>query len=131
MRIRTKRLDSQAAQFIDFDHPAMVILREIDGTHIVSGAYVKFAPTVRASERAAIDAKAIRERLLAAGAVAVVVAPVIVPDSIKGRQQPDKPAVLDSEMYLREWFALVRGLPQDVVELAMPEALASVREAGL
>ena len=134
MRTRVKRAPQAFVRFIDVEQPGMVISRTFEdmGEHEdVQGAYVKVQPTIRSSERMAVDDKAIRERLLAAGAAAVVVAPIVVPD---GKQAAMRPAggakALSSEQHLRKWFEGVTAA-RKVVERAVSEALASVSEAGL
>lgn len=154
MRLRTKPSPSVPSEprpasgvpwFINFDQPGMVVVRQslgaesvlerdfLEAAGDVTGAYVKIAPTVRSSERWLVNSKAIRERILSAGAVAVVFAPVVVPDSISGQHRADQPPPMakSPEAHLREWFDGVKGQSLSIVVEAMAEALASAGDAGL
>lgn len=142
MKVRTKReltVPTRKAshavgvvQFLDVAQPGMLILRG-DEVGDVAGAYVKVAPTIRTSERASVDQKAVKERLLAAGAVAVVVAPVVVPDAPEARTEAleaDNEA-RSPEWYLRDWFGGAKAAEPEVIEAALVQAVATVGEAGL
>ena len=149
MKTRTKRVlkredvtvpNSKAAnavgvvQFIDVRQAGMVVLRENDGEPLdVEGAYVKVAPTVRTSERFTVDQKLVRERLLGAGAVAVVVAPVVVPDAPEARTEAlgASDEARSPEWHLRDWFAGAKAADPEVIEEALGEALATVGAVGL
>jgi hypothetical protein len=138
-RIQTAAPSAGEFTFVDCEQPGMVLSARRDTAHggidldDAKGAYVKVAPTVRSSERSGIDTKAIRERLLAAGALAVVVAPIVVPDSMSDLSSPssEPPRVLSPEQHLREWFAAVKGASSEQVRAALEQALVSVSEAGL
>lgn len=94
------------------------------------GAFVKVMPTVRASQRASVDSKAIRETFTNAGAYAVVVSPVIVPDGVPEKASQAPSVVATAESQLRVWFAGVKA-EKGVIEAALQEALKTVGEAGL
>jgi len=97
----------------------------------VKGAFVKVQPTVRSSERWSIDRKAVKERLLAAGARAVVVTPVVVPDSTEDVRDPARPPVaLSPEMHLAEWFGSVKA-EETLKSRAFDEAVNTLGAAGL
>lgn len=117
-------------RFIDVEQPGMVVVRVVDGAGSVSGAYVKVAPTLRASERTFLDTKAVRQSLLDAGAVAVIVAPVVLPDGVENREQLPPAVIRTPEEHLRSWFDGVKA-EKGMVEMALNEALQSVRAAGL
>lgn len=135
MKTRTKRVLSRPSepnvQFLDVRQAGMVVIRG-DEVGDVQGAYVKVAPTIRTSERATVDQKGVRERLLAAGAVAVVVVPVVVPDAVEprtealGAQEGRSP-----ERHLRDWFAGAKAAGPEIIEEALGEALATVAWVGL
>lgn len=138
-KLRRKRSDTREVTrdgfrltSVDVPQPRMIVVRDMSqlttlGT--VKGAYIKIAPQIRVSERSQFDSKAVREELLAAGAVAVVVAPTVVPD--ERRQTSDKPQpIMTPETLIREWFEGVK-LPAAVKKAAIEEALTSVRDAGL
>jgi hypothetical protein len=135
-KVRTKRAElTPGVTFIDIDQSGMVIMRGADHTAVeVKGAFVKFQPTIRSSERASVDSKAVRDSLLAAGAAAVVVAPVVVPDSTEDVRNPARPipgvSGRSAEQHLEEWLASVKA-PDDVKLDALYEANASIDEAGL
>lgn len=121
---------------LDFAQTGMIILDSLDHEErslnladTIGGAYVKVQPTVRASERGTIDKKAIRERLLARGACAVVVDPIVIPD-VRLQSPEKKRGIVTSEAHLREWFANAAGA-RKVVDKALKEALMTVTEAGL
>lgn len=120
-------------QFLDVRQAGMVVLRENDGEPLdVEGAYVKVAPTVRSSERFTLDQKLVRERLLSAGAVAVVVAPVVVPDVTEARTEAlGAQETRSPERHLRDWFAGAKAAEPEVIEEALGEALATVGAVGL
>jgi hypothetical protein len=120
-----------SVHFLDVPQAGMVVLRENDGERLdVEGAYVKVSPTVRTSERFTIDQKLVRTRLLDAGAVAVIVAPVVLPDGVENREQLPPAVIRTPEEHLRSWFAGVKA-EKGMVEMALNEALQSVRAAGL
>lgn len=135
MRTRTKQPPTIVSRLISIPDSAMVIVRDLEkelGGDQLNGAYVKVQPTLRASERASFDIKAIRTRLLAAGAVAVVSAPVVLPDARDGVLEADKAPTqhVTPEQHLRAWFETASA-SRKVVDKALKEALDSVHGAGL
>jgi hypothetical protein len=134
IRVKKPTTLTTTVEFIDVVQSGMVITHSFDDEpEVVSGAFVKVQPTIRASERSGVDSKAVRERLMAAGAAAVVVAPIVVPDSTKDLLDPARPlpVILSAEQHVRDWLEGVRGASILVLERALREALASVAEAGL
>lgn len=119
-------------EFVDVAQPGMRILKGIDEGvgKSVTGCYVKYAPIVKSSERASLDTKHVRERLLAAGATAVVVVPVVVPDSTVDMKRLE-PRRVSAEVHLREWFAGVKAVSPKLLESAVAEAVTTIGEAGL
>lgn len=96
----------------------------------LKGAFVKYAPTIPASERASLDTSAVRKEFLTAGAAACVVVPVVVSDSTAGQKRQVANAKVTAEQQLREWFETVKG-SQKMVERALEQAMQSAAEAGL
>lgn len=96
----------------------------------LSGVYVKLMPTIRASQRQSVDTKAIRDKYTQAGAIAVVIAPVVVPDGVQDNEPEKLKHVSTPEMYLRAWFAGVKA-PKGTIEEAIQEAMKTIDEAGL
>lgn len=151
MKLRTKKQNAEpvaasivgpairgrrhGVEFVDVPQPGMVITNgSVCGSvELLAGAYVKVSPTLRSSERAGYDSQAVRERLLAAGAVAVVVVPVVVPDSVEDVRRAAAPTVAPKlpEQHLRDWFDGVKGVDPTLVSRAMDEAAATVCEVGL
>lgn len=125
---------ARTIEFIDVAQAGMrVFSRGIDDEGIgkaVSGCYVKYAPIVKSSERSSLDTKLVRERLLAAGATAVVVVPVVVPDSTADMKR-HAPRRVSAEVHLREWFEGVKAVSPKLLESAIAEAVTTIGEAGL
>lgn len=120
-------------RFINVPQPGMVVARDFQVGN-VTGAYVKVAPTIRSSERTSgFDQKAVRAQLLAAGALAVVVAPNLVPDAVEARTEAERPVdeARSPESHLRQWFEGVKGAEPEIVEEAFEQAMATVGDAGL
>lgn len=119
-------------EFVDVAQPGMRILKGLDlGAESFAGCYVKVAPVVKSSERASLDTKLVRQQLLAAGATAVVVVPVVVPDSTADMKQPKPMRRVSSEVHLKEWFDGVKAVAPKVLAEAFAEALTTIGEAGL
>jgi hypothetical protein len=127
----TAQKKSGKVQFVEWDHAAMQVVQGFNDVleEQFQGAYVKYAPTIRASERAAVDARGVREKLMAAGAVAVVIAPIVVPDvPVAPLETQWKPT--SAEDHVRQWFGDVKA-PKQLIAEAVAEALATIGEAGL
>lgn len=125
------------AVFVDCPQSPMQVMREvgdIDQAELnageLKGAFIKVCPTVRASERQSIDARAIVQRLRNAGAAAVVVAPIVVPDGVVAAKNSPKPIVQKPDAHLRAWLDGVKTT-KTIKDRALEEALTSVQEAGL
>ena len=132
---QTLTVDKPDVRMVPVFHAHMKVLRSEAETKAalkegLGGAFVKYMPTIRASERASVDTKALRDKFVAAGAVAVVIAPTIVPDRApeKASQEPRKTATAES--HLKTWFDGVKAA-KGVAEAALEEALKTVGEAGL
>lgn len=98
--------------------------------HDVRGSFIKIIPTVKASNRDSVDRKSIRSGLLEAGATAVLVDPVFVPDSIARSQTGTRSVSIRPEQYLKTWFQ-DNKVQSKLAEAALEEAMRSVGEAGL
>jgi hypothetical protein len=123
------------AVFVECPQSPMRVMRDVSELENLEGelkgAFVKVAPTVRASQRSSIDARAIVKTLTDAGAAAVVVAPIIVPDvAVKDVPKDRKAAVQKPEVHLRAWLDAVKAT-KAIKDSALQEALTSVQEAGL
>ena len=76
----------------------------LDGVDVF-GCYVKFAPRLRRSERSTLDAATIVEDLKAFGAVAAVVAPVVIPDEVTAPvEAPSADQSVDARAEVSAWF---------------------------
>lgn len=131
MRTRTRVRAVTAITYVDVRQSGMLVVTtteqqaELLKSEQVRGAFVKFAPTLRASERASLDVKATRRAFLDAGASAVVIAPVVISDSTLNQKiSLGEVPVVTPEMHLREWFESVKE-QRNVIERAVAEALES------
>lgn len=127
--------DKPQVRMINVFHARMAVIKSLVEEKLalkegVGGAYIKYMPTVRASERANVDTKAIRQRFIDAGAIAVVVAPVIVPDGTPEKAAQSPRAVVSAEQHLKAWFVGVKA-DKRIIEQALQDALITVGEAGL
>jgi hypothetical protein len=141
MKLRSKPVrglpgtTSSRVSFVQVEQAGMFVARDVEqNTKLLSdkrvkGSFVKFAPTVPASERASIDSSEVRQKFIAAGAAACVVTPIIIPDSSSG-QKREGPNKLSAEQQLRLWFESVKGSAK-LLEQALEEAMKSVGDAGL
>lgn len=123
------------AVFVPCPQAPMQVMREVSDVENLNGelkgAFIKYAPTVRASARKNIDARAIVRSLVDAGAAAVVVAPVVVPDGpVPDAANAPTVIVQKPVAHLRAWLDGVKAT-KAVKERALEEALTSVQEAGL
>lgn len=132
MRVRKRRAALIETRFIEIPDAALILVRELAEAHTdVTGAFIKVQPTIRASERSTLDVKLIRQRYLDAGAAAVVVTPIVIPDSRQGVLAPVSALERHTpEEYLRAWFENAMASPE-VIERAIADALGSMSEAGL
>lgn len=140
MKVRTRRLPGDVQyRFVEFPQAGMVVVRTTDEQNALledleraHGAYVKVMPRIFASERSSVDASAVKRALVAGGALAVVVAPVVVPDATKGRTKADNdlPTKISPERYLKDWLAKAKAMP-DVLEAALDDAMSTCGAAGL
>ena len=82
---------------------ADVLKLETDDGRALDGAFVRYVPKLRRSERGSFDAAEIRRALKARGAAVVIMSPVLLPDLVS-------PADIDSGTHadpreeLRAWF---------------------------
>lgn len=136
MKTRSKR-PAGSVLFVQVEQAGMFVARDAaQATTLladpgrVKGAFVKFAPTVPASERALLDSSADRKKFIDAGAAACVVTPIVVPDSSSGQKKDVAPSKLSAEEHLKLWFESVKGSAK-LLEQALEEALKSVGDAGL
>lgn len=104
---------------------APLIKLEVDDGRSVAGAFVKLAPRLRRSERASFDAAAAVRALAARGAVAVVVAPVIIPDDVERRPSAGR---VDARGEVLAWFG--EQMSEDAVEAAK-QCMRILDEVGL
>jgi hypothetical protein len=131
-KLRQKRT---GLRFVDCSQASMIVLRDLERAKDFAsgkdakGAYVKVAPTIRAHERQSFDSKAIRDALLEAGALAVIIAPIVVPEVAAARKHEPVSQVRPEE-YLKQWFAVAKSA-KELGPDAMAEALQTLGEAGL
>ena len=140
MKTRVRKPDGplhwQPASFVQVEQAQMFVARDseqcrklLGDEKRVKGSFVKYAPTIPASERATLDTSAVRTEFLTAGAAACVVVPHVVSDSTAG-QKRQKVTKVTAEQQLREWFETVKG-PAKMIAGALEQAMKSVEEAGL
>jgi len=91
----------------------------------VRGALVKLAPVIKSSERASFDAAAAKRSLLEAGAIAVALAPRVVPDGVvtSRRDAAIRRAAAPYDA-ISAWFETAAGLDDDQRAAATDAALA-------
>lgn len=131
MKVRARRArPALPIRFIEVEQPAMVIAETVDRACDVSGAYVKAQPTIHASERAGLNASAIRKHYLEAGAVAVVIAPIVLPDARSKSLVTERGKWVSAEERIKRFFQNVQA-SRKVIDAAIAEAIASTNEAGI
>lgn len=100
---RTRAQQIPRLRFVELPTAPLIKLERDDGRS-VEGAFVKLAPRLRRSERAAFDAVAATKALLERGAVAVVIAPVLLPDEVARVETDMTPRRVDARTEVRAWF---------------------------
>lgn len=121
-------------EFVDLPSAALTVARTDDEQDAllcvdVAGTYVKLQPTLRASERAAFDDKKIRGLLEKAGAAAVVMAPIVVPDAVDAAALPDSTQHSPRE-HIESYLSQVKA-NKAVIAAAIEEAMSSLADSGL
>lgn len=96
----------------------------------VRDAIVKVAPVVPASRRADLNVAEVRRRVMAAGAVAVVVSPRVVADAVMVASSPVATAA-STRGAISAWFAELRGISESDRSAAsvLAESLADTEGA--
>lgn len=91
----------------------------------VRGALVKLAPVIKSSERSSFDAATAKRALLDAGALAVTLAPKVVPDGVvtSRRDAAIRRAAAPHDA-ISAWFETAAGLDDDQRAAATDAALA-------
>lgn len=95
----------------------------------VRGAIVKVSPTLRASERDGFDGAKLAAELREAGARAVQLAPVIIPETSAPRAQSQVARVTSPAEVVRTYFEELRGVPEEDKRAAVELAVQLVEEA--
>lgn len=106
---------------------AGVLFREVPSTRLVqvdrdavegttvAGAIVKVTAELRPSERESFDAAGVRADLLGRGAIAVIVAPVVVPEAPSTEAKEEVARSVGPEEAIGAWFdGLAAARPEDV-----------------
>lgn len=88
----------------------------------VRGAIVKVSPTIRASERDSFNGSKLAAELRGAGALAVQLAPVTIPDTVSPQARRAVSSAPSPEDAVRAFFQEVLGAPEE--DRAAGEALA-------
>jgi hypothetical protein len=79
----------------------------------VKGAIVKVSPTLRASERDTFDGSKLAAELRQAGAIAVQLAPVTIPDTVSQESRRTVAAAPSPEEAVHAFFQEMRGVPEE------------------
>jgi hypothetical protein len=82
---------------------ADVLKLESDDGRSLEGAFVRYAPKLRRSERCAFDAAEIRRAFKARGAAVVITSPVLLPDAVSPADEVSG-TYIDPREELRAWF---------------------------
>jgi hypothetical protein len=110
-------------RFVEVPTTPLVQVERVDGEHPdVKGAIVKVAPTIRSSERETFDGARVMAKLREAGALAVQLAPVTLPDTVAPEARRQVARAQSPEDAIRAFFAEFKGVPEE--ERAEAEALA-------
>jgi len=98
----------------------------------VRGAFVKLAPTIRSSDRAAFDAGAVKQVLMGAGARGVIVAPKVVADvSVRRERAEEKREQRSADEHVAAWFDAAQGLSEEESRAARALCLDALGKAGV
>ena len=89
-------------RFVQVPNSPVLKLERDDGRD-VAGAFVRYAPRLRRSEREAFDVRAVEAALRARGARVVVASPVLLPDEAEAKRS--EASTLDARDEVRAWFA--------------------------
>lgn len=101
-------------KFVPVSSATLLELADERADVTVAGAYVKVAPTIRASEREAFDATRVVESLRGRGARAVLVAPTVVADARVETKRAEKVVSASSARdATRAWFEQLAGLSDE------------------
>lgn len=93
-----------ASQYRFVQVPTADVLKlEHDDGRSLKGAFVRYAPKLRRSERGSFDAAEIRRTFKARGATVVITSPVLLPDLI-ATADVDSGTHVDPREELRAWF---------------------------
>lgn len=95
----------------------------------VRGAIVKVAPTLRASERDGFHGAQVAARLREAGARAVQLAPVIIPEVGAPRAQGQAARATFPAEVVRSYFEELRGVSEEDRQAGMELAVQLVEQA--
>lgn len=97
----------------------------------VEGSIVKVAPTLMASQKGSFDGAGLVRQLREEGALAVQLAPRVVPDTVRAKAKPEVVRAISPEEALSAWLgaqpALNEGMREDAMALGT-ELLAMVRK---
>jgi hypothetical protein len=115
---------TSSAELLEFDSVEVAMRTD------VAGAYVKLAPALRPSERAAFDGARIREELLGRGALAVRIAPRPLPES-STTATTETPVVVDTREMMRTWIDRQVGVSEHVRTRALEMVLELAEAEGL
>jgi hypothetical protein len=121
------RIPQSRLRFVELPTAPLIKLERDDG-RCVEGAFVKLAPRLRRSERAAFDASAATKALLGRGAVAVAIAPVLLPDEVARVEVGAAPRRVDARDEIRSWFGSELG---DEPASAMQGCMQILDQVGL
>lgn len=137
MRMRRRVAPVDTLMFVEVPQAGMVITKTrgdeeklLSEPESIRGAFVKIQPLLRRSERTGFDAQGVKSRLVAAGAAAVIVDPVVVPDSMADVAVPlENQTPMGPKEHLEAWFASVQTAKK-LVSRALAEAMDSIDEAS-
>lgn len=118
-------------RFIDVPTAELLVLEDAEEwtPEEVRDRFVKVAPRIAVSEREAFDGPAIAARIRAAGARAVVLAPVMVPEV--RRVAPEKVAGRTPREAVAAWFDEQKTIPVDDRAAALELVLGFMDEESM
>lgn len=104
---------------------APVLKLEVDDGRDLTGAFVRYAPKLRRSEREAFSVRAAETAMRERGARVAVASPVLLPD--EGEVARYAPSSFDARDEVRAWFA---GDDTDDGRAALERCLRILDEVG-
>lgn len=125
-----RKTQAPRIRFIPYDTTPLVQIETMEHQGVdVKGAIVKLAPMMRARERDSFDGAGMAKRLRDSGAIAVQLAPVVLPDDVKPDAERKVARAKSPEEAIRAYFAELKGVPEDERKEAEALTLELARQA--